>query len=111
MLKFIGAAAIASAAVMLGGATASAGEPARPCRGGHEGFALYAATPRTTCAFARATGKKVRYLAFHNQGRGLPHRFALRVRGRKMSCVNTHINVETIICQGRQRKVVLEYAV
>jgi hypothetical protein len=90
-------------------ALTEAAEPPRPC-GGIEGFQILAATPRTTCSFAMATARKVRFLAFHNEGRGLPHHFTVRVRGRRLSCFNTiRHRLETIPCQGRHRKVVVEY--
>lgn len=86
--------------------------PPRSCGGiaRAEGFVVLAATRRTTCHFARAAAKKVRYVAFHNGGRGIPKRFGIRVAGRSMFCRNTYAGrIEKIICQGRQRKMIMEY--
>lgn len=86
--------------------------PPRECGGiaRAEGFVILAATPRTTCHFARSAAKKVRYIAFHNGGRGIPNRFDIRVRGRSLTCRNTYAGrIEKIICQGQQRKMIMEY--
>lgn len=86
--------------------------PPRKCGGipRAEGFLILAATPRTTCHFARAAAKKVRHVALHNEGRGIPDRFKIKVAGRPLSCRNTYRGrIERIICQGRQRKMVMEY--
>jgi hypothetical protein len=86
--------------------------PSRECGGiaRAEGFMILAATPRTTCHFARAAAKKVRYVAFHNGGHGIPDRFHIRVAGRSMTCRNTYAGrIEKIICRGRQREMAMEY--
>lgn len=85
--------------------------PPRRCGGiaRAEGFEILAATPRTTCHFARAAAKKVRHVAYHS-GHGIPKRFEVKVLGRPLACRNTYVGpIEKIICQGRQRKMVMEY--
>jgi hypothetical protein len=78
--------------------------------GGIEGFEIRAETARTTCSFARAAMKKVRYLAFHNEGKGLPPRFKVKVRHRRLSCRNFYVDeAQTVVCKGRQRMVRLQY--
>lgn len=90
-------------------ASVGAAEPPRPC-GGIEGFEILAGSPRTTCSFARATAHKVRYVAFHNGDKGLPHRFKVKVQRRQMSCRNSYRGrQEVIACNGRQRRVIIEY--
>jgi hypothetical protein len=75
-----------------------------------EGFVILAGAPMTTCHFARSEAKKVRYVAFHNGGNGLPDRFEIRVLGRSLACRNTYRGrIERIVCRGRQREMVMEY--
>jgi len=86
--------------------------PPRECGGiaKAEGFVILAGTPMTTCHFARSAAKKVRYVAFHKGGNGLPDRFEIRVLGRSLACRNTYRGrIERIVCRGRQREMVMEY--
>lgn len=86
--------------------------PPRECGGiaRAEGFLILAATPKTTCHFARAAAKKVRYVAFHNGGHGIPDRFTVDVLGRVLACRNTYAGrIERIVCRGRQREMIMEY--
>lgn len=86
--------------------------PPRECGGiaKAEGFVILAMTPKTTCNFARSAAKKIRYVAFHNGGNGIPDHFEIRVLGRSLACRNGYRGrIERIVCRGRQREMAMEY--
>jgi hypothetical protein len=91
-------AVLASALLMLGVPPSGAAERPRPCGGINraEGFEILAWIPETTCRFARAAARKVRYVAFHNEGRGLPDAFAVRVGGISLACRRGHAHRDEV---------------
>jgi hypothetical protein len=90
--------------------TSAGAKPSAEYCGGVEAFEIRAEGTHTTCDFARLTAKKVRYVAFHNGNRGIPKHFIVRVATRLLTCRNFYVErLETILCQGHQRIVRLQY--